>query len=75
MKIQIITERVIEDKDYWLWAESTLSAINIGNRAEFGKDRLTKQDFVKLLSEKKMSFEDDLGYTKVKTTYKIIKEE
>lgn len=72
MKIQIITERIIEDKDYWVWAKSTLAGINFMNRVEFGEDRLTKQDFVKLLNDKKMSYEDDLGHTKVKTTYRII---
>lgn len=75
MIIQIITEREIEDKDYWLWVESTLSVINRESRAEFEKDHLTRQDFVALLDNRKMSFEDDLGYTKAKTTYKIIEEE
>lgn len=72
MIIRIITEREIIDDEYWLWAGSALEAINSINQQEFGDDRLDISFFQKLLDDGVASFEDDIGYTKAKTTYKII---
>lgn len=75
MKIQIITEREIKETDFWNWAECSILAMNQAITEE-GIERklLTKADFIKLLEKGEMSFGDNLGYTKAKTTYKILKE-
>ena len=69
MKIQIITERDISGKEFWLWAQSAMEAVN----HIAGFKRLHRSDFQQLLEKGEMSFEDDLGYTKAKTIYRILK--
>ena len=62
MKILIQTEREFRSDYFWAWAH---------NLMESGIP-LQRRDFEELLEKKEISFEDDLVYTKAKTTYKII---
>lgn len=72
MIIQIITEREIRDKDFWLWAKEVFRGINTERVPPFAVP-IKWKDFKKLKKTGEFSFEDDLGYTKAKTIYKIKK--
>jgi hypothetical protein len=60
MKIRITTEREILDKEYWLW---------INGLKEIG----IPIDGNKLKEKGVWGYEDDLGHTKAKTEYRIVK--
>ncbi len=70
MLIETTTRRELEATDFWLWANATIEAINSVSLEK----TLTLDDFIKLLRKGEFSFENNLGYTKVKTTYRIIKQ-
>jgi len=59
MKIEVHTERFIENEDFWPFIEE-LKKIGI------------PIDGTEFLNEKKFSFTTDMGYTKATTTYRII---
>jgi len=68
MKLRLITERELRDKDYWLWANEVI---------ENFKDRpgnpIEKKHFQELIDTGRLVISDDLGYTKVTTIYEILK--
>ena len=68
MKLRLITERELRDEDFWLWANEVINNF---------KDRpgppIMKKHFQELIDTGKLIIADDLGYTKVITTYEIIK--
>jgi len=78
MKIEIVTIREIESDEYWSWADDLLTTINEGKEMvkkafpKFRVDLVTKEHLEKLLSEGEMTIEDDLGYTRAKTVYRIV---
>ena len=61
MNIRIVTERYLDDREYWNWIEAL-------------KEEGLKIDGKKLLKTKEFSFTNDLGYTKATTTYKILED-
>lgn len=71
MKISIETTREIKECEYWAWAQATIQALNVACHDEGQPARFTKENFQVLLETGEWSFEDDLGYTKAKTTYRI----
>ena len=78
MRIQIITERELRDEDYWGWAEASMENINKLKRQDKAMGApnvkfLTKDDFQILLDNGQLVLEDDYGFTKAKTIYRVIK--
>ena len=82
MIVEIVTRREFSDDEYWDWAFNTIQAINhIAEREMremasvggfFKLSTVSRDDFEKLLRDGEFTFEDELPWTKVKTTYRII---
>ena len=74
MRIQIITERELKDEDFWPWVHVVVGEVNKMRRMDGLMPSLKVRDFTQLLKGGEVSFEDNLGYTKARTTYRIVKE-
>jgi len=70
MRIQVITERIVRESNYWIWGDATIKAMNTAA----GKRLVSKEDFAKLLNDKELVVRSKHGNSTVTTTFKILEE-